>query len=185
MDLICLHGVEEIQMYSMGETGMGIAKTIDGAGGKTLKRSKRPPTRNAELYTVTVYPERKNAAIAVTWRTPTGHARSLNLGCHALRVIETQSGLPDTSNGQIAFELRIPLPMLVAIQAEMGIDSRRRRRAYVQAIERAIAMTRELGFPIGGANPIGVPLDFNGMLLPEKPTLVTDKRRAGVPRRPL
>lgn len=131
-------------------------------------RSKSASTRNAELYTVTVYSERKNAAIAVTWRTPTGHARSLNLGCHALRLIETQSGLPDTSNGQIAFQLRIPLPMLVAIQAELGIDTRRRRRAYTQAIERAIAMTRELGFPVGGANPIGVPLDIDGMLLPAK-----------------
>lgn len=63
---------------------------------------------------MTVYPERKNAAIAVTWRTPTGHARSLNLGCHALRVIETQSGLPDTSNGRsplsFAFRCRCSWP---------------------------------------------------------------------------
>lgn len=129
-------------------------------------RSKSPLTRNEVHYMVSVHPKRKNAAIAVTWKTPTGCARSLNLGCNALRLIETQSGLPDTSNGQIAFQLRIPLPMLVAIQAELGIDTRRRRRAYTQAIERAIAMTRELGFPVGGANPIGVPLDFDGMFLP-------------------
>lgn len=111
----------------------------------------------------------KRDAISVTWRTPTGQARSLNLGCTALALIEEQSGLPGGySTGEMAFRLRVPLAMITAIQAALGIDVKRRKRAYTAAIARAIARTRAMNFPVGNVDLDGIPLDFESMLLSEQ-----------------
>lgn len=120
------------------------------------------------VYTVT-FNTRKRDAIAITWRTPTGQARSLNFGCTALALIEEQSGLPGgCSTGEIAFRLRVPPAMITAIQAALGIDVKRRKRAYSQAIASAIARTRAMNFPTGNVATEALPLDFESMLLPEE-----------------
>lgn len=111
----------------------------------------------------------KRDAISVTWRTPTGQARSLNLGCTALALIEEQSGLPGGySTGEMAFRLRVPLAMITAIQAALGIDVKRRKRAYSHAIASAIAQTRAMNFPVGDMALDALPVDFESMLLPEE-----------------
>ena len=108
----------------------------------------------------------KRDAISVSWRTPTGQARSLNLGCTALVLIEEQSGLPGGySTGEMASRLRVPPAMIIAIQAELGIDVKRRKRAYATAISRAITKTRALNFPVNNTDLDAVPLDFESMLL--------------------
>ena len=68
----------------------------------------------------------------------------------------------------MAFRLRVPLAMITAIQAALGIDVKRRKRAYTAAIARAIARTRAMNFPVGNVDLDGIPLDFESMLLSEQ-----------------
>ena len=106
--------------------------------------------------------------ICLKWQTASGKERENEypLSKWDQHYIEEKSGLPVNGNNRdIASRLNIPLSVLIAYQKSVGINVKRREKAYRMAITRAILLTREMGFPLDQVSNSAVLFDPHKMLI--------------------